>query len=81
MVFFNKTFLLDSLERAIKTIAQTLLSLWAVGEGFDLFNVNWKHGFSVAAGAGVISLLTSIVSAQVGDTKSASLVVETKGVK
>lgn len=78
MTFLTRTFWLDALERAVKTVAQSILSLWIVGDQlFNLLSINWKQTLGVAAGAGVISLLMSIVSAQAGDTNSASLVVDT----
>ena len=76
---FTKLFWIDALERSIKTVAQTLLSLWIVGDvAFNLLQVNWEQALGVAAGAAVISLLMSIVSSKVGNTESASLVVETE---
>lgn len=65
----------DSAERAVKTAAQALLSLWLVGDvAFDLLTVDWGSALGVAAGAAVISLLTSIASGPVGDRGTASLV-------
>jgi hypothetical protein len=65
----------DALERSAKTAAQALLSLWLVGDVlFNVLAVDWGQAFGIAAGAAVISLLTSIVSAPVGDAGTASLV-------
>ena len=44
--------------RAIKTIAQTALSLLTVGQAF--LEIDWKVVGSVALVAGIISLLTSL---------------------
>lgn len=44
--------------RAIKTMAQTALSMLTVGQA--VMEVNWINLLSVTATAGVISLLTSI---------------------
>ena len=44
--------------RAIKTMAQTALSMLTVGQA--VMEVNWINVLSVTATAGVISLLTSI---------------------
>ena len=44
--------------KAVKTMAQTALSLIAVGS--TIATVDWKVAFSSAIVAGVISLLTSI---------------------
>jgi Putative lactococcus lactis phage r1t holin len=73
---------MDAIERAIKTVAQSILSLWLLGDVvFNLLIVNWAQTAGVAIGAGVISLLMSIVSAKTGDNNSASLVVATKEAK
>lgn len=72
---WTSTFWLDAGERALKTAAQALLSLWLVGDVmFNLLDVSWGPALGVAAGAAVVSLLTSIVSAPVGDKGTASLV-------
>ena len=44
--------------RAIKTIAQTMLGMIAVGAALN--EVNWIYILSVAAVAGIVSILTSI---------------------
>ena len=44
--------------RAIKTIAQTALSMLTIGQAF--IDVNWLNVLSVSGVAGIISLLTSI---------------------
>lgn len=44
--------------RAVKTVAQTALSLISVGA--LLSEINWAQVFSVAAVAGIYSLLTSV---------------------
>jgi hypothetical protein len=49
-------------ERALKTVAQALLSVWAVSGGFDLIHADWKSALSIALGAGVLSVLTSFAS-------------------
>lgn len=69
------------MERAIKTVAQTLITLWLADGVFNLLVVDWAQTLGVALGAGAISVLTSLASAQSGDKNSASLVVETKEVK
>lgn len=62
-----------ALERAVKTFAQALLSLWGAG-AFDILHVDWSQSLGVAAGAGVLSVLTSVVSLPVGPAGSPSLV-------
>lgn len=44
--------------RAIKTCAQTALSMLTVGQAF--IDINWLNVLSVSAVAGIISLLTSV---------------------
>ena len=61
---FTTVFWKDAAERAIKTVAQTLLALWLVGDvALNALSVDWTEALGVALGAAVISLLTSIVSA------------------
>ena len=57
---FSAAFWRATTERAVRTVAQALLSLWLVGDGFDLLNVQWREALGVAFGAGVLSLLTSL---------------------
>ena len=44
--------------RAIKTVAQTAVSMLTIGQA--VLDVNWLNVLSVSAVAGVISMLTSI---------------------
>ena len=44
--------------RAVKTMAQTAVSMLTVGQ--SVLDVNWVNVLSVSAVAGVISMLTSI---------------------
>lgn len=61
-------------ERAAKSAAQALLLLW-VGDGaFDVWTVDWRLAGGVAAGAVLLSLLTSATSAGTGPAGSPSLV-------
>lgn len=75
---YTTLFWKDAGERALKTAAQALLSLWLIGDvAFDLLSVDWGSALGVALGAAVISVLTSIVSAPAADTGTASLVTRT----
>lgn len=72
---FTRTFLIPAVERAAKTVAQTLLSLFLVGDvAFNLFTFAWGPALGIAAGAAVISMLTSVVSYRLGPMGSPSLV-------
>lgn len=79
---FTKLFWKDAVERSVKTIAQTLTTLWlASNDVFNILAVDWKQAFGVAAGAGLLSLLMSVGSAAKAGTDTASLVVDTKELK
>lgn len=56
----NKDFWKASIIRAIKTIAQTAVSMLTVGQA--VLDVDWLNVISVSAVAGVISILTSIAT-------------------
>lgn len=62
-----------ALDRAVKSFAQALLLLWGADQGFNLFEIDVLPAFGVAAGAAVLSLLTSVVSSPVGDKHTTSL--------
>lgn len=66
------TFWTGALDRAVKSFAQALLLLWGADAGFSILDVSWPAALGVAVGAAVLSLLTSIVSAPVGDKGTAS---------
>lgn len=64
-------------ERAVKTVAQTLLSLFLIGDlAFNVFTFDWGPSLGIAGGAAVISLLTSVISAPISPAGSPSLVDE-----
>lgn len=74
---WTRTFALGALERAAKTVAQTLLSLFLVGDvAFNVIEFRWLPSLGIAGGAFVISLLTSLLSVGVGPVGSPSLVGE-----
>lgn len=74
--FASKVFWLDTIERSVKTVAQTIASLLVADGVIGLLEVNWQVTLSVSGLAGLISVLTSIGSA--GSGNSASLVVDAK---
>ena len=68
---YNKKFLNDLAERAIKTFAQTFLAL--VGSDMaGIFTIATVDTLKVSLGAALLSVLSSIASTQVGDSESAS---------
>lgn len=58
---FNLQFWQYSGERAIKTVAQSALAFLGTGT-IGLFTVDWWSLLSVSLGAGLLSVLTSIIS-------------------
>ena len=63
----------EAAERALKTIAQAFLAM-AGAQAFDALNANWETMAGVSLGAGIISVATSIVSAEIGKKGDPSLV-------
>lgn len=70
---FTARFWKAAAERAAKSAAQALLGLWAL-DGFNVLHADYKLAGGVAAGAAVLSLLTSVVSVSGGEPDSPSLV-------
>jgi hypothetical protein len=61
-------------ERAVKTAAQTLILMW-VGDGmFNVLTVDWKLAAGAAGGGAVLSVLTSMASANMGEKGTPDLV-------
>lgn len=48
-------------ERAIKTVAQSAVAFLGTGT-IGLFTIDWASFISVSLGAGLLSILTSIIS-------------------
>jgi len=71
---FTISWLRDAIERALKSAAQAIVLALGAAEGFDLFAADWQNVASIAAGAAVLSVLTSVISAPFGVKGSASLV-------
>ena len=55
---FTKEWAKAAAIRAVKTFAQTAVSMLTVGQA--MLDINWVHIISVSAVAGIISILTSI---------------------
>lgn len=77
MSLTSKKFWKDALERAGKTTAQVMATMLTV-DGIGMLDVNWPQVLSVSGLAGIISLLTSIGTAQGTGEDSASLVKEVR---
>lgn len=67
----TRDFWLDAAERAIKTFAQTLLAYFGA-DAFDVLQANWGNALPIAAGAVVLSVLTSLLSLKLGKSGTAS---------
>lgn len=63
---FTATFWRSAAERAIKTLAQSLIAILAVGQT-NILTVDWTQALAVAATATLLSVLTSIASGGVGN--------------
>ncbi len=70
---FTKSFWTAAVERAIRTVAQALVAVIAA-TSFDWFSADWRAIAGTALTAGVLSLLTSIASAGIGDKGTPSLI-------
>lgn len=65
---FTHAWVMGTLDRALKTFAQTLIVLLGGGTaGLDLLQVDWVGALAGAGGAVVLSVLSSVVSAGIGD--------------
>lgn len=71
---FSRIFVLDVMERAVKTVAQATLALLTM-DGVNVFSLDWGQVAKASLTAGFISILTSIVTAGVRERGTASLVV------
>lgn len=64
---YNKKFLADLGERAVKTFAQTFLALVGADTA-GMFTVAIVDNLKVSLGAAILSVLSSIASSKVGDS-------------
>ena len=70
---FDKFFLHQLAERAVKTFAQTFVALAGASQ-MDWLNLDWQHLAATSAIAAGLSVLTSIASDKVGPIDSPSIV-------
>lgn len=71
----SRSFVRDAAERALKTAAQTAVGLLTADQVIGLLDVDWGEGASVVGLATLVSVLTSVASARVGERGTASLTV------
>lgn len=64
---FTMSFWKAAAERAIKTLAQSLIAILAVGQT-TVLTVDWQAALAVAATATLLSVLSSVASAGMGNT-------------
>jgi hypothetical protein len=70
----------ETIERAVKSAAQTPLTVWGVGSlgasagVIDAFDLDWIGVASLAVGAAIMSILTSIASVNIGEGNSPSAI-------
>lgn len=57
-----KDYVAYSLERAVKTVAQTAVAVITASQVAGIIEVSWLDVLSVSALAGVVSLLTSVAN-------------------
>lgn len=69
---FTYRFWLSASERAVKTFAQTLVAILGANS-FGLLTAPWTMALSTAGMATLLSVLTSIASAPIGDPGTPSL--------
>lgn len=74
-MIFTAVFWKKSTERAIKTLAQVVLSLQGAAS-LNVLTVDWGQTMGVAAGAVLLSYATSVVSATVTKHPSPDLLSE-----
>lgn len=76
MSIFTRRFWRETAERAFKTAAQSAILAFGASDAFgvDLFSLSIGPIVGFALGGAVLSVLTSVASAQVGDSDTASLV-------
>lgn len=60
MFIFTKDFWVYAGERALKTVAQTIVATLTADEVIGLFDIDLVQMFSVSVLAGLISILTSV---------------------
>jgi hypothetical protein len=75
MQMTRRDFWTGALERAVRTVAQTLAAVLAAGMILT-DGAAWKEALLAAATAGLLSLLTSVAASQIGDPESPSFVDE-----
>lgn len=72
-----KKWLLDAIERAVRTAAQAALGIVGAGQ-LGVLDVDWATVASVSGLAAVVSVLTSIAAGFKGDPETAGFVTTSR---
>ncbi len=70
---WTRAFWIETTDRAIKSAAQAVILGLGLGEGLNAFAVDWKLAAGFALGGAILSALTSLISAPIGDKGSAQI--------
>lgn len=71
---FTVQFWKETLERAVKSFAQAIILVTGLGEGLNLFSVDFGLALGFGGGGALLSVLTSLASAPFGQGGTPSLV-------
>lgn len=71
---YTSVFWKDTFERVVKTVFQTLIALFIADGVVSIVEIDFGHSLGVAGFAALMSLLTSVASAPVGEPGLASAV-------
>jgi hypothetical protein len=72
---FSWKFWKDAIERGLKTFAQAAIALLGAGM-VNVLEVSWTSVLATAAGAAVLSFLTSVAGVDIGPKGTPSLVTD-----
>lgn len=75
---FTKSFIIQTIERAVKTFAQTIVALAGASQ-MDWLSLNWAQLLATAGIAAALSVLSSIASDRIGPADSPSMVSTYQG--
>ena len=71
----TKNFWMETLERAVKTLAQSLIAAIGAGAAVPVWELGWAEILGIALTATALSVLTSIASAGTGAPGTPSMVM------
>jgi len=71
---FTILFWKETADRGIKSGLQAVILGLAVGEGFNIYGVDWQLASGIFLGAVALSVATSIISAPFGDKTTPTVI-------